>query len=223
MATVLIAEDDQAVRNSLKAVLSLEGHQILEANDGQQALEMTRDAKPDLLLLDVMMPFLEGTEVAAILRQEGNRIPILMLTARQETSDQVAGLDAGADDYLTKPYQVDELNARVRALLRRSADQPTGGLLSAGLLQLKPAARKAWIGQREMQLSKTEFDLLELLVRNKGIVLAHETIYQEIWDYNFGPQSKNLTVYVNYLRGKLEADGEERLLETVRGVGYVIR
>jgi two-component system, OmpR family, response regulator MprA len=156
-------------------------------------------------------------------------MPILMLTARTETSDRVAGLDAGADDYLPKPFELDELLARLRALLRRAKPEgegeaaPGGELLVAGDLRLDPAARRAWRDSREIELSKTEFDLLELLVRNTGIVLDHATIYDRIWGYDFGPDSKNLAVYISYLRRKVELDGEAKLIHTVRGVGYTVR
>lgn len=220
MARLLIAEDDRAVRTSLETALRLEGYQTILAEDGEEALQKYAQEEPDLLLLDVMMPGLLGTEVVAELRAQGSNVPVLILTAREDSEDRVAGLDAGADDYMTKPYDLPELMARIRALLRRSG--PAEGI-SAGPVRLDPAGRRAWMGSREMQLSKTEYDLLELLVRNQGIVMDRETIYQEIWKYDFGPQSKNLTVYINYLRGKLEEGGEDRVLETVRGVGYVIR
>lgn len=222
MPRVLIAEDDDAVRNSLDAALTLEGHQTILAADGQQALKAALEQNPDLAIMDVMMPHLTGTEVTKKIRESGSRLPILILTAREETSDRVAGLDAGADDYMTKPYELEELKARLRALLRRQ-DSVQQDIISAGPVRVDLAGRKAWIGARELSLTKTEYDLLELLVRNQGVVMSRDSIYQAIWDYDFGPQSKNLTVYINYLRGKLEEEGEERVLETVRGVGYVIR
>ena len=179
-------------------------------------------------ILDLMMPGVDGLTVCRVLRSESDRTPVLMLTARTETSDRVAGLDAGADDYLAKPFELEELLARVRALLRRAA--PAAGLpgavgpvLEVGDLRLDPAARRAWRGEHEVELSKTEFDLLELLVRNAGIVLDHSTIYDRIWGYDFGPDSKNLAVYMGYLRRKVEVDGAPRLLHTVRGVGYTAR
>jgi two-component system response regulator MprA len=160
-----------------------------------------------------------------VVRAEGNRLPILMLTARTETSDRVAGLDVGADDYLAKPYDLDELLARLRALLRRAeyAEEDEVKPLNVGDLRLDSASRRVFRGEREIDLSKTEFDLLELLVENKGIVLDHTTIYERIWNYDFGPDSKNLAVYIGYLRRKTEADGGQRLVQTVRGVGYTVR
>jgi two-component system response regulator MprA len=226
-ASLLIAEDDRAVRESLQRALSLEGYVVRTASNGAEALEAIAADRPDALLLDVSMPVVDGLTVCRVLRSEGDRLPVLMLTARTETSDRVAGLDAGADDYLPKPYELDELLARVRALLRRSgyaaADGAEGGELRVADLRLDPAARRAFRGDREVVLSKTEFDLLELLVANAGIVLDHTTIYERIWNYDFGPDSKNLAVYIGYLRRKTEAEGEPRLVHTVRGVGYTVR
>jgi two-component system response regulator MprA len=171
------------------------------------------------------MPLVDGLTVCRVVRAEGNRLPILMLTARTETSDRVAGLDVGADDYLAKPYDLDELLARLRALLRRAeyAEEDEVKPLSVGDLRLDSASRRVFRGQREIDLSKTEFDLLELLVENKGIVLDHTTIYERIWNYDFGPDSKNLAVYIGYLRRKTEAHGGQRLVQTVRGIGYTVR
>jgi two-component system response regulator MprA len=178
-------------------------------------------------VLDVMMPGIDGLTVCRVLRSERDRTPILMLTARTETSDRVAGLDAGADDYLAKPFELEELLARLRALLRRTrpadgVDASGNGLVVADL-RLDPAARRAWRGERELELSKTEFELLELLVRNAGIVLDHSMIYERIWGYDFGPDSKNLAVYISYLRRKVEQSDEAKLIHTVRGVGYTVR
>jgi two-component system response regulator MprA len=223
---VLIAEDDRAVRESLVRALILEGYQVTATSNGAEALDAVRIAPPDIVLLDVSMPLVDGLTVCRVLRSEQNRVPVLMLTARTETSDRVAGLDAGADDYLPKPYALDELLARVRALLRRSTYDDSSapeGELSVGDLRVDVAARRAFRGDREIELSKTEFDLLELLVRNKGIVLDHTTIYERIWHYDFGPDSKNLAVYIGYLRRKTEQDGESRIVHTVRGVGYSAR
>ncbi len=228
---VLLAEDDRAVRESLVRALQLEGYEVLAVTNGALALDALREHSPDLVLLDVSMPHVDGLTVCRVLRSEGNRVPVLMLTARTETSDRVAGLDAGADDYLAKPFELEELFARIRALLRRA--QPDGGangpteapgeLLALDDLSLDPAGRLASRGGRDLELSKTEFDLLELLVRNAGIVLDHTTIYDRIWHYDFGPDSKNLAVYIGYLRRKTERGGAPRLLHTVRGVGYVAR
>jgi two-component system response regulator MprA len=222
---VLLAEDDRAVRDSLRRALELEGYDVGAVTNGAEALDALRERPADLLLLDVSMPILDGLTVCRVLRSERNRIPILMLTARTETSDRVAGLDAGADDYLPKPFDLDELLARMRALLRRAApvDDDPATFLELGDLRLDPAGRRARRGDVEIELSKTEFDLLELLVTNAGIVLDHSTIYERIWHYDFGPDSKNLAVYIGYLRRKTEIDGASRLIHTVRGVGYVAR
>lgn len=220
---VLIAEDDRAIRESLTRALELEGYRTVAAKDGQEALDTVATTAPDVILLDLMMPIVDGLTVCRRLRGRGDRTPILMVTARTETSDRVSGLDAGADDYLPKPFVLDELLARLRALLRRARpDEPTQQLKVADLL-IDPAGRRAWRNGRPLELTKTEFDLLELLVRNAGIVLDQTTIYERIWSYDFGPDSKNLAVYVGYLRRKTEAEGEPRLLHTVRGVGYVVR
>jgi two-component system, OmpR family, response regulator MprA len=223
-ARLLVADDDRAIRASLERALGLEGYEVLTAADGEAAIAAIDAERPDLVVLDVMMPGLDGLAVCRVLRAQRNRLPILMLTARTETSDRVAGLDAGADDYLPKPFELDELLARLRALLRRSSavDSATGVLVVADL-RLDPATRRAWRGEREIELTKTEFDLLELLMRNAGIVLAHETIYERIWGYDFGPDSKNLAVYISYLRRKVDHEGMPGLIRTIRGVGYTIR
>jgi two-component system response regulator MprA len=225
---VVLAEDDRAVRESLVRALILEGYSVTAVTNGAEALARLAEATPDVLLLDVSMPVVDGLTVCRVLRAEHNRVPILMLTARTETRDRVAGLDAGADDYLPKPFDLDELFARVRALLRRantSADDGAGNdqLLTLADLRIDPAGRRVWRGTREIECSKTEYELLELLVRNAGIVLDHSTIYERIWNYDFGPDSKNLAVYIGYVRRKTEAQGEPRLVHTVRGVGYTAR
>ena len=229
---VLLAEDDRAVRESLTRALTLEGYQVVAVTNGAQALDGLRDNSPDLVLLDVSMPHVDGLTVCRVLRSEHNRVPVLMLTARTETSDRVAGLDAGADDYLPKPFDLDELFARMRALLRRTQHHGTGSagvdggsteLLMLDDLKLDPAGRRADRGDRRLELTKTEFDLLELMIRNAGIVLDHTTIYERIWHYDFGPDSKNLAVYIGYLRRKTEHGGARRLIHTVRGIGYVAR
>lgn len=223
---ILVADDDRAIRDSLERALELEGYEVRTVCDGVQALAVVHKEPVDLLVLDVMMPGVDGLGVSRVLRAEGDRTPILMLTARVETPDRVAGLDAGADDYLPKPFELDELLARLRALLRRAAPAAEGmggQLLHVADLRLDPEARRVWRGEREVELSKTEFDLLELLVRNAGIVLDHSTIYDRIWGYDFGPESKNLAVYISYLRRKLEPAGSPALIQTIRGVGYTIR
>jgi two-component system response regulator MprA len=226
---VLLAEDDRAVRESLVRALGLEGYAVEAVSNGAQALEWLADHTPDLVLLDVSMPHVDGLTVCRVMRSEGSRVPILMLTARTDTSDRVAGLDAGADDYLPKPFDLDELFARMRALVRRATDfgdeasESDHGELVLDDLRLDPAGRLAVRGGVDLELSKTEYDLLELLVRNAGIVLDHSTIYERIWHYDFGPDSKNLAVYIGYLRRKTEAGGAHRLIHTVRGVGYVAR
>ncbi len=224
---VLIADDDRAIRASLVRALELEGYAVVAVPDGAAALDAARTDPPDVLVLDVMMPGIDGLTVCRVLRAERDRTPILMLTARTETSDRVAGLDAGADDYLPKPFELDELLARLRALLRRANPDANGdggeGVLQIADLRVDTQARRVFRGEREVDLSKTEFDLLELLVRNAGIVLDHSTIYDRIWGYDFGPDSKNLAVYISYLRRKVEGPDEPKLIHTVRGVGYTVR
>ncbi|KIH97583.1 transcriptional regulator [Streptomonospora alba] len=226
-SSVLIADDDRAIRDSLERALQLEGYAVRTAGDGVETLAAVHSEPVDLLVLDVMMPGVDGLGVCRVLRKEGDRTPILMLTARVETSDRVAGLDAGADDYLPKPFELEELLARLRALLRRAEPTDENGvaepLIKVGDLRLDPGSRRVWRGGAEVELSKTEFDLLELLMRNAGIVLDHPTIYDRIWGYDFGPESKNLAVYISYLRRKLEPEGTPPLIHTVRGVGYTIR
>jgi two-component system, OmpR family, response regulator MprA len=225
---VLVADDDRAIRESLARALELEGYDVVPVVDGVESLTRVRHETFDALVLDVMMPGVDGLAVCRVLRADGDRTPVLMLTARQETADRVAGLDAGADDYLPKPFELDELLARLRALLRRASFATTGepeerGALRVGALHVDPAARRAWWADEELALSKTEFDLLELLARNEGIVLDHTTVYERIWGYDFGSDSKNLAVYVGYLRRKLTAAGAPALIHTVRGVGYTVR
>ena len=236
--TVLLAEDDRAIRHALERALTLEGYRVTAVADGVEALAQAHRTPPDVLVLDVMMPGIDGLQVCRVLRAEGDRTPILMLTALVETQDRIAGLDAGADDYVVKPFDVEEVFARLRALLRRTSENngtpapvdvprqppgPIGRLIEAAGLRMDPQARRAWRGERELELTRTEFELLELLVRNAGIVLDHATIYDRIWGYDFGPGSKNLAVYVGYLRRKLDEPGAPQLIQTVRGVGYVLR
>jgi len=224
---LLVAEDDRAVRTSLVRALSLEGYDVAAVTNGAEALQRVADGNPDLVLLDISMPVIDGLTVTRVLRSERNRVPILMLTARVATGDRVAGLDAGADDYLSKPFDLDELLARIRALLRRtqppSDDTGAPATLRLADLRIDTGARRVWRGDIELSVTKTEFELLELLVRNSGIVLDHSTIYERIWNYDFGPDSKNLAVYIGYLRRKTEIDGQQRLIHTVRGVGYIAR
>jgi two-component system response regulator MprA len=224
---VLLADDDRAIRESLERALELEGYRVVGVGDGVAALATLRGDPVDVVVLDVMMPGLDGLDVCRVVRAAGDRTPILMLTARVDTPDRVAGLDAGADDYLVKPFELDELLARLRALLRRvePANEAASrdDLLQVAGLELDAGARRVWRDGVEVELSKTEFDLLELLMRNAGIVLDHATIYDRIWGYDFGPESKNLAVYISYLRRKLDRPGAPRLIHTVRGVGYTVR
>lgn len=221
---VVIADDDRAIRESLERALALEGYRVTLAADGVAAAVAARGPDVDAIVLDIGMPLIDGLGVTQLLRAEGVTTPILMLTARVSVDARVAGLDAGADDYLPKPFDLDELLARLRALLRRSrlaeaGDEPDDDL-TLSLLHLDVAARRAWWATTEIALSKTEFDLLELLVRNRGHALTHALIYDRIWQYDFGPDSNNLAVYVSYLRRKLQAAGAPEMIRTVRGVGY---
>lgn len=223
---VLVVDDDPAIRTALSRALELEGYTVDTAVDGNAALSQIASFVPDVIVLDLMMPNVDGLSVCRVLRSEGNRIPILMLTARTETSDRVAGLDAGADDYLGKPFALEEMLARVRALMRRwkqPGDESSGEVLELEDLTIDIASRSVLRAGRAIDLSKTEFELLELLVRNKGIVLEHSTIYDRIWGYDFGPDSKNLAVYIGYIRRKIDTEGMNPLIHTVRGVGYVAR
>ncbi len=218
---ILVAEDDRAVRDAVERALAFEGYTVITARDGSEALQRVLNDKPDLVVLDVMMPIVDGLETCRRLRSSGNNVPVLMLTARAEVSDRVAGLDAGADDYLAKPFALEELLARMRALLRRS----TGGgdAYRVGDLVLDPEARTVTRRGAPIGLTKTEFDLLELLVENAGVVLSREKIYEHIWGFDFETTSNSLDVYIGYLRRKTEADGQSRIVHTVRGVGYVAR
>lgn len=220
---VLIAEDDRAVRHSLERTLRLEGFEVTAVRTGIEAVDACSAERPDLLVLDVMMPDMDGLTACRTLRPRYAELPILMLTARHEVGDRVAGLEAGADDYLVKPYAAAELIARVRALLRRSSVSGAKDLLLFASLKVDPSARLAWRGDRRLELTKTEFDLLELLVWNAGVVLSRDTLYERVWGYDFETSSRSLDVYIGYLRAKLEADGEPRIVQTVRGVGFVVR
>jgi two-component system response regulator MprA len=219
---VLVAEDDKALRESLVRVLRFEGYDVEAVGDGAKALEAVDVRLPDAVVLDVMMPVVDGLAACRRLREHHRLLPILMLTARHEVADRVAGLDAGADDYLVKPFALDELLARLRALMRRSGANDDE-VLRVGDLTLDVRRRLAFRGDRSMALTKTEFDLLELLMRNASLVLDRDTIYDRIWGYDFGPDSKALAVYIGYLRRKTEDGGGDRLIHTVRGVGYVAR
>lgn len=220
---VLIAEDDSSVRKAVQRVLELENYQVTAVNDGKAALEALSKSRFDLAVLDVMMPFADGLTVCKEARHRGIDVPILLLTARVEIGDRVAGLDAGADDYLVKPFVVDELLARCRALLRRSAATSSTAILRVGDLTLNSLSREVHRGEREIMLTKTEFDLLELLMQQPGTVISRDTIYEAIWGYNFETNSKSLDVYIGYLRRKTEEGSEGRVVYTVRGVGYTVK
>jgi two-component system response regulator MprA len=220
LPSVLLAEDDRATRDAIRRGLQLDGYSVTAVANGEEALVVIDAAPPSIIILDLMMPYVDGLTVCRKLRSRGDRTPILLLTARAEISDRVSGLDAGADDYLTKPFALEELQARVRALLRRSSYAEREPWIVVGDLRIDERARRAFRGDRELELSKTEFDLLQLLAFNAGSVLPHGLIYDRIWGYDFGPESKNLAVYIGYLRRKLESNGEPKILRTVRGVGY---
>jgi two-component system response regulator MprA len=220
---VLIAEDDPAVRKAVQRVLELENYEVTAVNDGQAALEALSKSRFDLAVLDVMMPFADGLTVCREARHRGVLTPILLLTARVEVGDRVAGLDAGADDYLVKPFVIDELLARCRALLRRSAPSASTSVLRVGDLTLNSLSREVKRGDRELVLTKTEFDLLELLMQRPNTVVTREQIYEAIWGYDFETSSKSLDVYIGYLRRKTEENGESRVVFTVRGVGYTVK
>lgn len=220
---VLVAADDRAVRESLERALCATGYRVYTAVDGADALDVAARERPHLLVVDVVMPNVDGLELCRRLRQRGDRTPILVLTARREVRDRVAGLDAGADDYLVKPFALEELLARVRALLRSRGLAPGESPLRVADLVLDPSRREVRRGDRVIEMTKTEFDLLELLMVNGGIVLSRDAIYDRVWGYRFETGSRSLDVYVGYLRQKTEAAGEPRLIRTVRGVGYVVR
>jgi two-component system response regulator MprA len=218
----LVVDDERAVRESLRRALELEGYEIELADDGLAALAALEGDEPDAMILDVLMPGLDGLEVARRVRREGSRLPILMLTARVEVDDRVAGLDAGADDYVTKPFALDELLARVRALLRRTHEDGTD-TLAFGDLELDPGTREVKRNGEPIELTRTEFSLLELFMRNPRQVLTRSVIFERVWGYDFGFGSNSLDVYIGYLRRKTEAGGKPRLIQTVRGVGYALR
>jgi two-component system response regulator MprA len=233
---VLVVDDDPAIRRALERALSAEGYGVALAEDGEQALERVAfEPQPDVVLLDLGLPDVDGVKIVERLRADGNEIPILVLTARQALTDRVAGLDAGADDYLAKPFELDELLARVRALTRRSrviaadagalgaTNQPQTNEISVADLRVDIPAHRVWRGNREIQLTQTEFNLLELLARNENVVLKRDQLLEEVWGWASETLSNSLEVYVGYLRRKLEVNNEPRLIHTVRGVGYVLR
>ncbi|MFB9565925.1 response regulator transcription factor [Saccharopolyspora hordei] len=225
---ILVVDDDRAVRESLRRSLQFNGYQVELAADGQQALDQLAANRPDAMVLDVMMPRLDGLEVARRLRSTGDDLPILVLTARDAVSDRVAGLDAGADDYLPKPFALEELLARLRALLRRAGPSDTGqdehpAALRFADLELDPGTREVRRGDRPISLTRTEFALLELLMAHPKQVLTRSRLLEDVWGYDFPTSGNALEVYIGYLRRKTEADGESRLIHTVRGVGYVLR
>ncbi len=220
--TILVIEDEERISDFLRRGLIFEGYKVRIAHDGPGGLNIARDQPPDLVILDLMLPGIDGLEVCRRLRAVSS-VPILMLTAKDTVPDRVTGLDAGADDYLVKPFAFDELLARLRALLRRSAPSNVNEVLKFSDLSLDPDAREVRRDQRRLDLTAKEFDLLELFMRHPRQVLTREVIYDRIWGYDFGGESNIIEVYVRYLRQKTEAEGEHRLLQTVRGVGYVLR
>ena len=221
---ILVVDDERAVRESLRRALELEGYEIELAGDGNEALSRLESSEePDAMILDVLMPGVDGLEVCRRIRGTGSKLPVLMLTARTEVEDRVAGLDAGADDYLTKPFALEELLARVRALLRRTTDGDDGEVLRFADLELDPGTREVQRGERQIELTRTEFSLLELFLQNPRQVLTRTVIFERVWGYDFGFASNSLDVYIGYLRRKTEASGEPRVIHTVRGVGYALR
>ena len=226
---ILVVDDEQPVRESLRRSLRFNGYDVLTASDGLEAVEAVRSENPELLILDVMMPNMDGLEVCRTLRSEGWDRPILVLTARDGVSDRVAGLDAGADDYLPKPFALEELLVRVRSLVRRAsadsiaAEAPVESKLSFEDLELDADTREVSRGGRSISLTRTEFSLLQLLMENPRKVLSRSKILEEVWGYDFPTSGNALEVYIGYLRKKTEGDGDSRLIHTVRGVGYVLR
>jgi two-component system response regulator MprA len=222
---ILVVDDERAVRDSLKRALELEGYGVELAADGEEALRrLSNEPLPDAVVLDVLMPGADGLEVCRRLRQDGKALPVLMLTARAEVDSRVAGLDAGADDYLPKPFALAELLARLRALLRRTGNgYASADVLRFDDLELDPGTREVRRAGRPIELTRTEFSLLELFLRNPRQVLTRSVIFERVWGYDFGPSSNSLDVYIGYLRRKTEAGGRSRLIHTVRGVGYALR
>ena len=223
---ILVVDDEHAVRDALRRALDLAGYDVQIAPAAEPALGLMRERLPDAIVLDVLMPGMDGIELCRLLRADGNRTPVLMLTARDGVGDRVAGLDAGADDYLVKPFALEELQARLRALLRRSGageSDKDDGVLEFADVRLDHRAHEVHRGDRAIELTRTEFLLLDLFLRNPRLVLERSTIFDRVWGYDFGPSSNSLEVYVGYLRRKLERGGAPRLIYTVRGVGYVLR
>jgi two-component system response regulator MprA len=221
---ILVVDDEPAVQSALSRALALERYEVALADDGREALERLGSAAYEAVILDIAMPYVDGLEVCRRLREGGDRTPVLMLTAREEVDDRVAGLDAGADDYLVKPFALRELLARVRALLRRASEEDEQeGTLTFEDLRLDLLAHEAWRGERVLQLTRTEFLLLEMFLRHPRQVLTRSAIFEHVWGYDFGATSNSLGVYMGYLRRKTESGEEPRLLHTVRGVGYVLR
>ncbi len=218
-----MVDDEPAVREVLERILRHEGYDVVLAADGREAIQRQRAAPADAVVLDVLMPHVDGIEVCRRMRSAGDRTPVLMLTARHEVSDRVAGLEAGADDYLPKPFSIDELMARLKALMRRSGWSSDDPVLRFQDLELDTVAHEVRRGVRPIEVTRTEFLLLELFLRHPRQVLTRGQIFDRVWGYDFGPTSNSLEVYVGYLRRKTEAEGESRLLHTVRGVGYVLR
>ncbi len=224
LARVLVVDDEPAVRDALRRALALEGYHVDLAADGAEAMRRLAAQPPDAMILDLLMPEIDGLELCRRIRNAGNETPVLVLTARDGVADRVTGLDAGADDYLAKPFALEELLARLRALLRRTGlTDSERARLEFGDLMLDPVAHEVRRGSRRIELTRTEFLLLELFLRNPRQVLTRSLIFDRVWGYDFGPSSNSLEVYVGYLRRKTEAGGESRLIHTVRGVGYVLR
>ncbi|HWF49669.1 MAG TPA: response regulator transcription factor [Solirubrobacteraceae bacterium] len=220
---LLVVDDDRALRDVLRRALTLGGYEVRQAETGSEALAEVSSAVPDAVVLDIGLPDIDGLEVCRLLRREGNRVPVLMLTARDAVADRIDGLDAGADDYLVKPFDIDELKARLRALLRRAGGEGGADGLAFAELTLDSARHGAVVGERFVELTRTEYQLLELLLLNPRRVLPHGLIYDRVWGYDFGPTSNALRVYIGYLRRKLEDAGARPLIHTVRGVGYALR
>jgi two-component system response regulator MprA len=220
---LLVVDDDRALRDVLRRALTLAGYDVRLTDSGAGALSEVSSSVPDAVVLDVGLPDIDGLEVCRLLRRERNRVPILMLTARDAVSDRIDGLDAGADDYLVKPFDIDELKARLRALLRRAGGEGGGDGLTFAELTLDPDRHGVTVGENFVELTRTEYQLLELLILNPRRVLPHSLIYDRVWGYDFGPTSNALRVYVGYLRRKLEDAGARSLIHTVRGVGYSLR